>query len=75
MAIEDKLVSMGFKRECVFVVSYCNGVFGYLPPKEEVGIGGYEVLSAPNWYDTSFFVENSEDSVLECVYNLLGSIK
>lgn len=71
LAIEEKLVGLGFKRESVFVIGYSNHVFGYLPPKEEIALGGYEVLSAPTWYDTAFFSEDSEKVVLDSIFKMI----
>ncbi len=73
-AIEENLINKGFKTENIYVISYSNGVYGYLVPKEEIELGGYEVHSAPMWYNTSMFSEKSEDTVIECIMRLVENI-
>ncbi|MDD4774367.1 MAG: hypothetical protein PHZ09_12325 [Eubacteriales bacterium] len=63
-AIEEMYVKRGYKRENIYVVGFANSVNGYLAPKAEYEIGGYEISGAAHWYGISECSDKSEDAVL-----------
>lgn len=63
-ALEEIFVSAGFPRESIYICAYANSVEGYLAPAEEFPYGGYEVINAAAWYNTSRTCPESEGAVL-----------
>ena len=64
-ALEDMLVTAGFPREAIYICAYSNSVEGYLAPAAEFPYGGYEVINAAAWYNTSRTCTESEGAVLD----------
>ncbi len=63
--LEDLFADAGFPREAIYICAYANSVEGYLAPAEEFAHGGYEVINAAAWYNTSRTCPNSEAALLE----------
>ena len=63
-ALEEMLVTAGFPRESIYICGYSNSVEGYLAPAAEFPYGGYEVINAAAWYNTSRTCPESEGAVL-----------
>ena len=63
-ALEDMLADAGFPREAIYICAYANSVEGYLAPAAEFPYGGYEVINAAAWYNTSRTCTESEGAVL-----------
>ena len=61
--LED-IFAAGFPREAIYICAYANSVEGYLAPVEEFPYGGYEVINAAAWYNTSRTCPESEGAVL-----------
>ena len=64
-ALETMLTRAGFPRESVYICAYANSVEGYLAPAAEFAYGGYEVINAAAWYNTSRTCTESEGAVLD----------
>ena len=58
------LADAGFPREAIYICAYANSVEGYLAPAAEFPYGGYEVINAAAWYNTSRTCTESEGAVL-----------
>lgn len=63
-ALEETFVDAGFPREAIYICAYSNSVEGYLAPAAEFPYGGYEVINAAAWYNTSRTCTDSEGAVL-----------
>jgi hypothetical protein len=63
-ALEEMLVAAGFPREATYICAYSNSVEGYLAPAAEFPYGGYDVINAAAWYNTSRTCTESEGAVL-----------
>lgn len=64
-ALETMLAEAGFPRESIYICAYANSVEGYLAPAAEFAHGGYEVINAAAWYNTSRTCPESEGAVLD----------
>ena len=64
-ALEAMFTNAGFPREAIYICAYANSVEGYLAPAEEFAYGGYEVINAAAWYNTSRTCTESEGAVLD----------
>ena len=62
--LEDMFAAAGFPREAIYICAYANSVEGYLAPAEEFEHGGYEVINAAAWYNTSRTCPESEAALL-----------
>lgn len=62
--LEDMFAAAGFPREAIYICAYANSVEGYLAPVEEFAFGGYEVINAAAWYNTSRTCPASEEALL-----------
>jgi hypothetical protein len=62
--LEETFVDAGFPREAIYICAYSNSVEGYLAPAAEFPYGGYEVINAAAWYNTSRTGTDSEGAVL-----------
>ena len=60
----NMLADAGFPREAIYICAYANSVEGYLAPAAEFPYGGYEVINAAAWYNTSRTCTESEGAVL-----------
>ncbi|MCX6380894.1 MAG: neutral/alkaline non-lysosomal ceramidase N-terminal domain-containing protein [Armatimonadetes bacterium] len=56
----------------VFSLAYTNGCWNYLPTSAEYPRGGYEVLDANKYYGTLMFAPESEATLRDATYRLLG---
>ncbi|MBQ7320889.1 MAG: hypothetical protein IJW99_02210 [Clostridia bacterium] len=70
--LEEMFVAAGFPREAIYICAYSNSVEGYLAPAEEFPYGGYEVINAAAWYNTSRTCPESEAAVLAWFQKQLG---
>ena len=62
--LEQTFMEAGFPREAIYICAYANSVEGYLAPAEEFPYGGYEVINAAAWYNTSRTCPQSEEALL-----------
>jgi hypothetical protein len=62
--LEEMFAAAGFPREAIYICAYANSVEGYLAPAEEFEHGGYEVINAAAWYNTSRTCPESEAALL-----------
>ena len=62
--LEAMFINAGFPREAIYICAYANSVEGYLAPAEEFAYGGYEVINAAAWYNTSRTCPESEAALL-----------
>ena len=62
--LEEMFSNAGFPREAIYICAYANSVEGYLAPAEEFVYGGYEVINAAAWYNTSRTCPESEAALL-----------
>lgn len=62
--LEEMFAVAGFPREAIYICAYANSVEGYLAPAEEFEHGGYEVINAAAWYNTSRTCPESEAALL-----------
>ncbi|NLN03239.1 MAG: hypothetical protein GX166_00200 [Clostridiaceae bacterium] len=71
LKIEDRLITMGYEKENIYIVGYSNIVYGYLIPGEEIGYEKYENKDAPVWYNTALFDKDSERIVIEKLFEMV----
>ncbi len=73
-AIEEMFVKRGYKRDGIYIIGCANSVNGYLAPKTEFEIGGYEISAASHWYGISECSAQSEDTILGNFENMAEEI-
>jgi hypothetical protein len=69
--IEAMLTDSGYSPLSSMIISYANGTYGYLAPREEIAQGGYEIIDAAYWYGLPQCSDKSEDAVLAGIAKLL----
>lgn len=72
--LEDMLAEAGFPREAIYICAYANSVEGYLAPAAEFAYGGYEVINAAAWYNTSRTCPESEGALLAWYQKQIDSL-
>ena len=70
--LEQIFTDAGFPKEAIYICAYANSVEGYLAPAEEFPYGGYEVINAAAWYNTSRTCPQSEGAVLSWFYRCVN---
>ena len=65
---------LAFKQKCAFkpalIVSLNNGYYGYLPPPEQVDLGGYET-----WLGTNLLERTAADKILARLLEMTAALK
>lgn len=54
---------------CTFIIELANGSYGYLPPPNQVELGGYET-----WLGTSRFEKHSSEVLVKELLEMLGEL-
>lgn len=73
-AIEEMFVKRGYNRDGIYIIGCANSVNGYLAPKTEFEIGGYEISAASHWYGVSECSAQSEEAILSNFENMIDKI-
>lgn len=73
-AIEEMFVKRGYELGGIYIIGCANSVNGYLAPKIEYEIGGYEISAASHWYGISECSSQSEEAILNNFENMIEKI-